>query len=360
MEKEFVELDIKKLFKILWEKKKIVLIITFVFSISGTIISFLSPYEYTTTTTMIPAKVSGESSGINQLASLAGFDFVGGGNNQSIPPDLYPTIFKSTPFLKELSQFKIKSKDYENRILLKDFLNNYSKLSFIDIFQKDVLKKKIKSLDIESIKKENKKLNFSNEKYFYDSDEDRSIYELITEKISINYDDREGILSIQATMPDPISAAELAQETTDLLQKKIIDFEIKKAKEELIFLEKRHFEIQNEYNEKKNNLAEFQDKNLNLISARSSIILSQLESEFNLISDVFLQLSQKLESQKLQVKKETPVFSIIEPVHVPLVRSSPIRTKILKIWIVTGFIAGVITVLLINSIMYLKSIYKNL
>ena len=108
------------------------------------------------------------------------------------------------------------------------------------------MKKKIKSLDIESIKKENKKLNFSNEKYFYDSDEDRSIYELITEKISINYDDREGILSIQATMPDPISAAELAQETTDLLQKKIIDFEIKKAKEELIFLEKRHFEIQNE------------------------------------------------------------------------------------------------------------------
>ena len=83
----------------------------------------------------------------------------------------------------------------------------------------------------------------SSEKYFFYSDKDKSIYKLISEKIFINYDVREGVLSIQATMPDPISAAELAQQTTDLLQKKIIDFEIKKAKEELIFLEKKHFEM---------------------------------------------------------------------------------------------------------------------
>ena len=89
-------------------------------------------------------------------------------------------------------------------------------------------------------------------------------------------------------------------------------------------------------------------------------MLSQLQFEFNLISDVFLQISQKLESQKLQVKKETPVFSIIEPVHVPLIRSSPIRTKILKIWIVSGFIVAILTVLLFNSIKYLKLIIKNL
>jgi hypothetical protein len=285
---------------------------------------------------------------------------MGGGSGQSISPDLYPTIIKSTPFLKELSQFKIKTKDHENRILLKDFLNNYSNLSFIDIFKKDVLKNEIKSLNKESTTKENEKLDLSNEKYLFYSDKDKSIYELISEKIFMNYDVREGVLIIQATMPDPISAAELAQQTTELLQKKIIDFEIKKAKEELIFLEKKHFEIQNEYNEKKNILAEFQDKNLNLISARSNIKLSQLQFDFNLISDVFLQISQKLESQKLQVKKETPVFSIIEPVHVPLIRSSPIRTKILKIWIVSGFIVGILTVLLFNSIMYFKSILKNL
>ena len=360
MEKEFVEFDFKKLFKIIWKKKIMVLMITVVFFIIGTIISFMSPYEYTATTTMIPAKVSGGSTSINQLASLAGFDFMGGGSDQIISPDLYPTIIKSTPFLKELSQFKIKTKDYENRILLKDFLNNYSKLGFIDIFKKDILEKKIKSLNIESIKKENKKLDLSSEKYFFYSDKDKSIYKLISEKIFINYDVREGVLSIQATMPDPISAAELAQQTTDLLQKKIIDFEIKKAKEELIFLEKKHFEIQKEYNEKKYILAEFQDKNSNLRSARSNIMLSQLQFEFNLISDVFLQISQKLESQKLQVKKETPVFSIIEPVHVPLIRSSPIRTKILKIWIVSGFIVAILTVLLFNSIKYLKLIIKNL
>jgi LPS O-antigen subunit length determinant protein (WzzB/FepE family) len=281
------------------------------------------------------------------------------GNEKYISPNLYPLIVKSSPFLEELSNFKIKVKDFDERILLGDFLYNYSKLSFMDIYKKDLLGRKIEILNKINIKKDDDKLNLLNVKYSSFSNADKLLYDFISEKISINYITREGILRIQATMPDPISAAELAQKTTDLLQKKIIEFKVKKAREELIFLEKRYLETQQKFNEKKMDFAEFQDKNLNLISSRSNIKFNQLQSEYDLISNVFLQIAQQLESQKLKVKKETPIFSVIEPVTVPLIRSSPIRTKILKIWLLSGIIFGIIIVLANYALLYLKLIFKK-
>ena len=359
MEKDLLDLDFKKLIKIIWKKKILILASTILFSIFGIINSFFSPYQYIASTTMIPVKGGGGgSTNISQLASLAGFDLLGGlGNQASISPKLYPSIVNSTPFLDELSNFKIKVKDFDNRILLRDFLQNYSELSTIDIYKKDLLGEKMESLNKINIKKEDEKSKFSNVKYSSFSNEDKLIYDIISNKILVNFIAREGILTIQATMPDPISAAELAQKTTDLLQKKIIEFKVKKAKEELMFLKERYLETQKKFNEKKNNFAEFQDKNLNLISARSSVEFNQLKLEYDLISEVFKQLAQQLESQKLKVKKETPVFSVIEPVSVPLIRSSPIRTNILKTWLVSGVTFGIIIALISQALLYIKSIY---
>jgi len=355
-----LDLDLKWLIKTIWKKKITIIVSTILFSIFGIINSFFSPYQYTASTTMIPVQGGGSTTNISQLASLAGFDLMGGlGNEKYISPNLYPLIVKSSPFLEELSNFKIKVKDFDERILLGDFLYNYSKLSFMDIYKKDLLGRKIEILNKINIKKDDDKLNLLNVKYSSFSNADKLLYDFISEKISINYITREGILRIQATMPDPISAAELAQKTTDLLQKKIIEFKVKKAREELIFLEKRYLETQQKFNEKKMDFAEFQDKNLNLISSRSNIKFNQLQSEYDLISNVFLQIAQQLESQKLKVKKETPIFSVIEPVTVPLIRSSPIRTKILKIWLLSGIIFGIIIVLANYALLYLKLIFKK-
>ncbi|MDC0377889.1 Wzz/FepE/Etk N-terminal domain-containing protein [Flavobacteriaceae bacterium] len=342
MKKKLEELDFKLVFKILWDYRKTITISIFCFSFLGVVISFTTPFEYTAQTTVIPVESSSGSSNINQLASLAGFDLMSGlGDDQSISPNLYPTVVYSSPFLKELSDFKIKVEGFDNRILLKDYLYNYSQLSKIDIFKKDILKINFKNLESKISINNNYLTEESDLKYSYYTSEDKEIFEEISSKILISFDQREGLLYIQASMPDRISAAELAQKTTDLLQKKIIEFKIKKANNELKFLESRFIETQKVYNNKKNLLADFQDKNLNLISSRSNVKLNQLQSDFELTSNVFLQLSQQLESQKLKVKKETPVFSMIEPVSVPLIRSKPVRFFILKISIVIGLITGI-------------------
>ena len=140
MKKKIEELDFKLVFKILWDYRKTIIISIFCFSFFGVIISFTTPFEYTAQTTVILVESSSGSSNISQLASLAGFDLMSGlGDDQSISPNLYPTVVYSSPFLKELSDFKIKVEGFDNRILLKDYLYNYSQLSKIDIFKKDIL-----------------------------------------------------------------------------------------------------------------------------------------------------------------------------------------------------------------------------
>jgi len=48
-----------------------------------------------------------------------------------------------------------------------------------------------------------------------------------------------------------------------------------------------------------------------------------------------------VETQKSQVKEDTPVFTIVEPVSVPNLKSKPNRPMIVIIWLFLGFIAGI-------------------
>ena len=69
--------------------------------------------------------------------------------------------------------------------------------------------------------------------------------------------------------------------------------------------------------------------------------MERLQSEFTMASSVYTELAKQMETQKIQVKEDTPVFTIIEPVAVPLDKSKPKRPMILIIWTFLGGIVGV-------------------
>jgi uncharacterized protein involved in exopolysaccharide biosynthesis len=57
-------------------------------------------------------------------------------------------------------------------------------------------------------------------------------------------------------------------------------------------------------------------------------------------NSLYQQLASQLEQAKIQVKKDTPVFTIVEPVTVPTERSKPSRVKIVVIWVFLGGVVG--------------------
>ena len=88
--------------------------------------------------------------------------------------------------------------------------------------------------------------------------------------------------------------------------------------------------------------AVFVDKNINISSSLFQNKLSRLESEVNISESIVQQLASQVEQAKLQVNKDTPVFTTIKPVTVPFKRSSaPKRSLIVITFAFLGLVLSI-------------------
>jgi len=158
--------------------------------------------------------------------------------------------------------------------------------------------------------------------------------------ISLNSNAKDGILTLTSTMPEPLAAAQLGQRAQELLQQYIIEFKIKKTKANLNFIQQRFDETSKKFEVAQEKLASFRDRNKSVTLATAKTEEERLTSQYNLIYSIYLELAKQLEQAKIQVKQDTPVFTIIEPISVPTKKSKPNRPKILLIWLFLGGVIG--------------------
>ncbi len=332
MEKGFLNFDeLLLVIKFNWLK---IFYSVVIFSVVGVVIGFTTPFEYTASTKLLPKTSNSSTSSIGGLASLTGFNLLSGlGSEETIPAQLFPEISESITYKIRIANSNI---DFGmGRISVREYiLNNYLEFNFDSNFNYYNNKENIYSL----------------------STIEKDLHKLISEIISIDVDERKGLVSIYSTSKHAEVSSQLTKIASSNLQDVIIDFQTKKAKDELNFLKERKEEIFEKRENKKDNLIRFEDENLNLVTNESKVILKDLQNEFNLVDEVYTQISQELESQKIKVKKQTPVFSVIEPVSIPNERSKPIRSRILRLWFAFGLMVGVLFVIIRHL---LKKIIKN-
>ena len=188
------------------------------------------------------------------------------------------------------------------------------------------------------LNKQNNKDEPLNNTLFEVTKEDKYLFEFLAQVLTIDVDDQEGLVSISVELADRMVAAQLAQAATDLLQSNIIAFKSQSARNNLDFIRGQYESKRQEFEEIQDSIAIFKDKNLNITSSLYQNQLSRLESQFTVISSVFQELAGQVEQAKIQVNKDTPIFTIIEPVSVPLERSKPRRIMIIIIWMLLGCI----------------------
>jgi uncharacterized protein involved in exopolysaccharide biosynthesis len=80
------------------------------------------------------------------------------------------------------------------------------------------------------------------------------------------------------------------------------------------------------------------DNNINISSSLFQNKLSRIESELSIVQSVVQQLASQLEQAKLQVNKDTPVFTTINPVTIPFERSAPKRSLIVLVFSFLGLV----------------------
>ncbi len=92
-------------------------------------------------------------------------------------------------------------------------------------------------------------------------------------------------------------------------------------------------------------LASFRDQPQNISSGLFENKMSRLESELAIDSSVNEELAKQVEQARIQVSKDTPIFTIIDPVVIPNQRTSPKRTLIVVISPFLGLIMGIAYIL---------------
>lgn len=342
------EIDLLALAKIIWDARKPIVKITFVFMLMGLFIAVFSEKEYTASTIIIPQSNEGISIGgsLGGLAAMAGFDLGGAVGESGIPPALYPQIFNSLHFKKKILESELKFNDFSEKVSYYDYLTKLKKPGVLYYFTKytiglpDILKKKIMGVP------NNNNENIESEGLLSISLSDLSIFRKVDKALEIEINDRDGYISIVGRMPEALAAAQLTKNAQQLLQEFLQEIKSKKSKEQLMFIKERYHEKQKTFEVVQQELARFRDQNKNMNSAVSQSKLDMLESDYELAYGVYLELAKKLENQYIKVKEDSSIFTILQEVTVPVEKSKPMRLLILISWTFIGGLLGLIYVLI--------------
>ena len=314
------EIDFIEILKKIYKSKKIILIISFFFALLGFAVALISTVKYSSETIFITQNQESNSSSLSGVASLVGINLGTSNFGGEIPSSMYPQVSNSPKFKRLLLNSYI---DFDNKINLKQYLIDYYKLNI-----------------------ENDKINSD----LYISELENDCFKIIDKIITINVNQKDGFISLLSTLPVAEYSANLTINAKEILQDIIIDNKIESANQNLIFSQQQLEEKKLIFDEIQAKLAYFSDSNLNSVNSFVINERNKLEAEFQIINAVVTELSKQVEQAKLQVSKDTPVFSTIKEAVIPVERTSPKRTQIVLIFGFTGLIISIISVLIFQPL----------
>ena len=290
----------------------------------GIIIALSIPKQYTVTVTLSPEMGGDKSSG--GLASLAS-SFLGGGTTSSsdaLNVTLAPDIVASTPFVLELFNTHVQTLDGELDTTLVAYLDEQQSPWFSYIV-------KAPGMAIGAIKS-----LFSEEadtasvlNPFQLTEKEFNKVESIRKIILADVDKKTAKTTISVTLQDPKVTAIVADSVVAKLQQYIIDYRIKKAKEDCTYLEQLYKERQQEYYDAQSKYAHYFDTNRNIAFQSVRAEQERLQNDMNLAYQVYSQVAQQLQVARAKIQEEKPVFAVVEPASIPLLPSGTSKKVIL-------------------------------
>lgn len=354
------EIDLAEVAKTIWENRRTIYKTMAVFIVLGLIVAFGSKVEYEASCKILPDAQDTKMPGLGGLGGLAGLaginlDFGGQGG---LSPELYPQIVQSLPFQLEIINkeltFEKKDTVVSSYVYFKE-IDSPSLLGYVAEYTIG-LPGKVKKLfsgegeEMPVIKREGSEI-------IRISKEDSDLIEAFKDRFSVIADVKTGLITISTEMPDPNAAAELAEAGINLLQSHVINHKINKAQENLQFIRERYEEAKSKFEKAQQNLATFNDRNLNVVTARAQTEQQLLTNEYNLAFEVFKGLATQSEQAQIKVKEDTPVFTVVEPVKVPVEKSKPKRVLIIMISIFLGLAIGIAVIFTVKMYCIVKSIF---
>lgn len=290
------------------------------------------PNYYNASVTLAPEN-GGKSSGggLSSLASSFGVS-VGGmsSGEDALSPSLYPDMMNSVDFKTSLFPIKIhelKSKDYYTYY---DYLKDHQRVPWWSRAFKAIF----------SIFGSEEKEEVSEVNPFMLTRKQSRIIGVMNKKINCNVDKKTNVISISVIDQDPLVAATMADSVKQRLQDAITAYRTSKARVDLEYNKKLYEETKAKYDVARQEYATYADANTDVILQRDRNKLTELENEMQLRYQAYSTVSAQLQAAEAKVQEETPAFTTLQNVTVPLLKAGPVRSKIV---VVCCFLVFVIT-----------------
>jgi len=325
-----------------WANRRLILKIIAIFFVFGLFIVIFSKDEYTSRVEFISQNpgsglVGGRLSGIAAMIGLnlnASTD-----ESELINENLYQIVLNRLPLQKKLAETKLKFNGIKDPITFKEY--------YTQVYSPDLISRVIAfPLKIFKIFKKHEEVSLERiDSLIFVSKEEQFLRNKLKNNLLLEYDENNGIITLTATMPEPIAAAQLVQKAQLLLQEDIITYRIGKAWEQLNFIEEHYERYENNFKNAESNLANYKDRNRFNITESSLIELKRLQSEYELALSIFDEINRQRVAQSIKVEKDTPIFANVNPATVPYEPSGPNRSKIMLLSVVIGFIFAILWII---------------
>ncbi len=338
-------IDIMALLRGLWDGRKTIFICLGIFIVLGLVAALSMKRTYSVTTVMVP-QMGDAKSGLGGLAALAGFDMGAASNNGELSPLIYPQIVSSVPFRLEMMHTPLHYQKCDTLISMFDYAKaKYEKPSVFSYVMKYTIG--LPGVILGSLSSKPKEVTLpggngtddGTPKPVVVSMDEYKMLQGMGQVISLDVDKKEGYITMHVNGSEPIQTAELALKAQQLLQDEVTRFRTEKSQSELEYIQARYDEAKAEAERYQIALAGSRDRMQNVVTTSSTVGKERLQSKFNVANTVYLEMAKQLEQAKMKVKKDTPAFSIIEPVTLPM-KPSNSRAKTLIIWVFLGVVVG--------------------
>tara|TARA_B100000886_G_scaffold333993_1_gene288873 strand:- start:1669 stop:2739 length:1071 start_codon:yes stop_codon:yes gene_type:complete len=328
-------IDIIYLLNFVWSKKKLISKFSILFLIVGIIISLNIKNKYQSSISFYPDYNTVNNNQISGLAGLVGINLNEQINSNNIPVNLYPNIIGSASFKKKLLATEINLDDEiisYKKYLLNEDISTLDQIIQIIQFPLNQLKLFLNNFSLKKIKKKEIEefvlLELSSEEYY--------LHKLLNNIISLKIYE-EGYVELTVIDNNPNISSTITDQAYNLLQEKIIDHKIKKLNDVYKFIENQLKLRKKELYRLQDSLAIFSDSNKNIKSDLFQNKLERIKSEYNLSISIYNELSLNKEKTAIEVKRNTPIFTIINPVVKPNERFYPNRRSIVILFTLVGF-----------------------
>ena len=345
------EIDLIELAQKVWADRKMLYKVCGIAAVIGLIVGFSIPKEYSTEVTLAPESASKVNAGsMGALAAMAGINLGGSVGEDALSPELYPDIVKSTPFLLEL--FDVRVKDQKGKIdtTLYAYLDKYQRSSWMGAVMSAPFKALGWTLSLFKDKPEKKEGKIDP---FHLTLDETKVADALSKRILVTIDKKTGVTTLEVTMQDPLISASLTDTVMHCLQNYITNYRTNKARHDLAFTEKLYKEAKADYEKAQKKYATFADANQNVVLLSYRAEQERLKNEVELAYTVYTQVSGQLQMARAKVQEITPVYTVVQPATVPLRAAKPNKIMILIGFV---FLAGVGCV---GWILFVKDLFKD-